>query len=361
MKRRNVLYLIEALDLGGAEQVVLHLALGLDRERFQPMVACLTTRGRFAPALEKAGVPVFCLDKRPKLDGGLIPRLKRLLGSESVDLIHSHLFTANLWGRLAAWGERAPVVVTEHSVDTWKPWTYRCLDHLLKPLTTHWVFVSQQVRDFYERRMGPLPNACVIRNGVPLPPLSTAPDGRRPLTLGTVGRLAPEKELLRFVELVEALYKEGLPVRGRIVGDGPEKGRLEEAIRSRDLEEVVERVGFVPQMEEEWARMDLFVLTSSREGLPLTALEAMARGLPVLSTAVGGVPECVEDGKEGWLVPYGDWTALRERARGLLQDEGSRRRMGQAGRARVERQFRVERMVQEHEALYQRLLEGRSG
>ena len=323
-------------------------------------MACLTAKGRFAPVLEKAGVPVFCLDKRPKLDRGLVPKLKLLFRSESVDLIHSHLFTANLWGRLAAWGTKRPIVITEHSVDTWKPWVYRLLDHLLKPLTTQWIFVSQPVREFYEKRLGPLPNACIIRNGIPLPSLPAAPTGGRPVTLGTVGRLAPEKEPLRFLELVEALYKEGLPVRGRIIGDGPEKSKLEEAVRARNLEPVIELAGFVPRMEEEWARMDLFVLTSSREGLPLTVLEAMARGIPILSTAVGGLPECVEEGKEGFLVPYGDWSALRERARQLTKEEGLRRQMGRAGRARVERQFRVERMVQEHERLYRQLLEGGS-
>ncbi len=226
----RILYLIEALDLGGAEQVVIHLARGLDRLQFQPMVACLTAKGRFAPLLEEAGVPVFCLNKRPKLDLPLIPRLQKLIRSEQVDLVHSHLFTANLWGRLAAWGSGVPIVVTEHSVDTWKTPMHLWLDRFLNLATTHWVFVSSQVRDFYEKRLGPLnKRASVIYNGVPLPATWGLPPGRRPITLATVGRLALEKEQVQFVELVGTLYKEGLAVRGLIIGDGPHRAQIEQA------------------------------------------------------------------------------------------------------------------------------------
>ena len=353
----RILYLIEALDLGGAEQVVIRLARGLDRSQFQPVVCCLTTRGRFAPLLEEAGVPLFCLDKRPKLDWPLISRLKKLIRDQRVDLIHSHLFTANLWGRLAARVSGAPIVVTEHSVDAWKGWPHLWLDRGLNPLTTHWVFVSRQVRDFYERRLGPLgERATVIANGVALPERGAPPAGRRPVTLATVGRLAPEKEQVRFVELLGDLHREGLPVRGLIVGEGPQRAAIEQLVRARGLERIVELTGLVTSMEGLWAQVDLFCLTSSREGLPLTALEAMAHGIPVLATSVGGIPECVQEGVEGTLVPFGDWEKFRVQARRLIQDEALRRRMGQAGRARVENQFSERRMVERHHQLYANLL-----
>ena len=356
----KILYVIEALDLGGAEQVVIHLAQGLDRSRFQPLVACLTEKGRFTPALEKSGVPVFCLEKRPRLDWPLIPRLQQLIRRESIDLLHSHLFTGNLWGRLGAWRVRVPIVVTEHSVDTWKPPLYRWSDRLLKPLTTHWIFVSQQVREFYERHLGPLGSrASVIYNGVPLPAQPVNRSQRRPLTLATVGRLAPEKEQVRFVELIGHLRREGLPVRGLIIGDGPQRAAIEQAVKAHHIEEAVQLTGFVSRMEEYWPQVDIFCLTSSREGLPLTALEAMSYGIPVLSTAVGGVRECIEDGREGVLVPFGDWPALQAQAKRLVQDEPWRRQLGEAGRVRVQRQFSLQQMVAQHEALYQRLSESK--
>ena len=353
----KILYLIEALDLGGAEQVVIRLARGLDHRRFQPMVACLTSKGRFAPQLEEAGIPVFCLQKRPKLDWALIPRLQQLIRRESVDLIHSHLFTANLWGRLAARQVHTPIVVTEHSVDTWKSWFHLWLDRSLNPLTSQWVFVSQEVRHFYEKRLGSLQRACVIHNGVPVPVASENHPNRQPITLATVGRLAPEKEQVRFVELVAALRRENLPVRALIIGDGPQRPLIEQAIKTHHLEEVVELVGFVTQMGHYWPQVDIFCLTSSREGLPLTALEAMAHRIPVLATAVGGIRECVEDGREGALVPFGDWHTFHTLARRLVEDEAWRRQLGHNGRTRIQRQFSLEQMIGQHEALYQRLLQ----
>ena len=353
----RILYLIEALDLGGAEQVVICLARGLDRSRFQPIICCLTRPGRFAPLLEEAGVPIFCLDKRPKLDWPVIFRLQKLIRDQKVDLVHSHLFTANLWGRLAACLSRTPIVVTEHSVDTWKGRTHLWLDRFLNLATTRWVFVSRQVRDFYESRLGHLGSrATVIINGVPLPAVWGLPPGRRPVTLATVGRLAPEKEQVRFVELLGDLHQEGLPVRGLIVGEGPQRAVIEQAVRARGLEGVVELTGLALRMEALWSRVDLFCLTSSREGLPLTALEAMGYGIPVLATSVGGVSECLQDGVEGVLVPFGDWEKFRLQARRLVQDEALRRRMGEAGRVRTESQFNQQRMTEQHQTLYESLL-----
>ncbi len=345
------------MDLGGAEQVVLHLARHLNRQRFAPLVACLTRPGRFSDSLAAEGIPVFCLEKRPKLDWRLCGRLRRLFKEQKVDLIHTHLFTANLWGRLAAWGTGVPVVVTEHSTDTWKGWFYRWLDRRMKSLTTQWVFVSPQVRDFYEGQMGPLPNAQVIYNGVPLaePPTSKPPDAH-PIVLAMVGRLVSEKEPRRFIELVARLSQEGLSVKGVLVGDGPERPALERAVAELQAENLVTLAGFVPDAKKIWEGVDLLCLTSSREGLPLSLLEAMARGIPVLATSVGGVPECLTDGVEGILVPFGDWEAFAREARRLIQDPELRRRLGEAGRARVQRQFRLEQMVTQHEALYARLL-----
>ena len=348
----RILYLIWALDLGGAEQIVLHLARGLDRTQFTPLIACLTRKGRFAGVAEQAGIPVRCLDKHPRMDLGLIPRLVRLVRDQRIDLIHAHLFTANLWGRLAGWRARVPVVVTEHSVDTWKPWGYRALDRLLKPLTTQWIFVSPEVRAFYEQGLGPLTNASVIRNGVAIPSAPVSHAAKEFLTLATVGRLAPEKEQRRFIELIAALRRDGLPVRGLIIGDGPQRPVLERLIAAQGLHNLLTITGLVTDMAAFWPRIDLFVLTSSREGLPLTLLEAMAHGIPVLSTQVGGVGECVQDTVEGDLVEFGDWDGLLVRARRLIEDPVLRHQRGAAGRARVEREFNVTRMVRAHEAVY---------
>ena len=355
-KPRRILYLIWSLDLGGAETVVLHLAQGLNRERFSPLVGCLHEKGRFATCLEKAGIPVVAFLKRPKLDPTLIPRIRHFLEVQSIDLIHAHLFTANLWGRVACVGMKMPVVVTEHNVDTWKGGFHLALDLLLKPLTSHWIFVSEQVRHFYEGRVGYLKNASVIYNGVPLSPSLPGSVEARQVTLAAVGRLAKVKGLHHFVELIAALHQEGLPIRGLLVGDGAQRQEIAQMVAREGLQEVMELTGFVSQMEKIWPRIDILCLTSSREGLPMSVLEAMSYGIPVVATDVGGVRECLQNGQQGYLVSYGDWKGFRDRIRELVRDPSLRRRLGQAGRIRVESQFGLRRMVEEHERLYERLL-----
>ncbi len=143
----RVAQVIWSLGLGGAEQVVIRLAGGIDRRRFEPVIVCLDRPGPFAAQAEERGVEVLALDKRGPVDLRAVVRLARLLRARRVDVVHTHLWGANLWGRLAAGAARVPAVVcTEHNVDTWKKADHLALDRLLAPAATHLVAVSEEVR-----------------------------------------------------------------------------------------------------------------------------------------------------------------------------------------------------------------------
>ena len=153
-ERVNVLYLIWSLGLGGAEQIVIQTAIGLNRQRFVPYICCLNDEGPFAYQAKSQGIPVISLYKRRGLDISVIPKLLRVIRDNHIGLIHAHLWGANFWGRIAAIMSGVPVVVTEHNVDVWKKWYHKAADRLLAVGTQKICVVSEQVKEFYMKSVG---------------------------------------------------------------------------------------------------------------------------------------------------------------------------------------------------------------
>jgi glycosyltransferase involved in cell wall biosynthesis len=225
---------------------------------------------------------------------------------------------------------------------------YLLADRLMRRLTTATVCVSQTELDAGLRaRTCDRGRTVVIRNGVDAATFSRAPlDGEPPVVI-SVGRL---KEPKTFVTLARALARlEPSTFRALIVGDGPDRAQVEAQLRGP-----VELLGEREDVPSLLAAADVFVLSSASEGLPLSVLEAMACGLPVLASAVGGVPELVADA--GVLVPPNDAEALADALAELLADRERRRALGAAGRARVESEFSLARMRELHLELYSRLI-----
>ena len=229
---------------------------------------------------------------------------------------------------------------------------YLWADRLMRPLTTTTICVAHS-----ERSAGLRARTCradrtvVIHNGVPL-------DGPRrgahtaPVTLLSVGRLRAPKDFLTLVRAMAAL--EPGAARLRIAGDGPDRPALGAEIDRLGLGEHVELLGTRDDVPDLLAGSDVFVLSSDSEGLPMSVLEAMAAGLPVVASAVGGVPELVRDGETGALVRPRDSAALAGAIRRIVSDPALLDRLGDAGRQRVEQQFSLERFEREHLELYRK-------
>jgi glycosyltransferase involved in cell wall biosynthesis len=286
--------------------------------------------------------------------------LVALIRRERPDIVHANSSKAGVLGRTAAAALRVPVrIFTVHGW-AFKAYSgpvsalYRWADRLMAPLTTTTVCVSER-----ERSAGVAARTCRAADTVVIPSAVDAAavpqahhDGSPPRVV-MVGRLAAPKDP---VTLVRALARvEGSPFVATIVGDGPDRPEVEAEIRAAGLEGVVELAGERHDVPSLLADADVFVLSSRSEGAPLSVLEAMAAGLPVVASAVGGLPEMV-DGATGLLVPAGDAAALAAALEQLLADSALRRRLGAAGRERVRARFDLAELQRAHLELYAREL-----
>ena len=360
----NLLYLIWSLEMGGAEQVVMNLARGMDRTIFKPMVCCLNWKGRMAGELEREGIPVFVLGKRPGFDPVALFRLAWLLRRERIHILHCHLWTASFWGRLATWLRKVPlVVITEHNLDTWRNRARLMSDRFLARRTDCMIFVSAKVRTFYQNYLDlPKEKYRLIYNGVDITGLDGNRDGNetreklgipvKRRVIGVVGRLENRKGHRFFMDSVRSLAVRESRALGLIVGEGKARGDLESYRDALGLHDQIQFLGFCPDLGEALSVMDIFVMPSRMEGFPLAILEAMAAGKPVVATSVGGNDEAVQHGVTGLIVPYDDVQAMVQAILTLLQDDELRVKMGEAGQKRVREQFSLEAMVRDTQEVY---------
>ncbi len=366
----HLVLVVTLSEWGGAQSYVYQLAQAA-RVRHDVTVLC-GPGGSLVKRLRADGIPVveipaFRRGLHPLRDAQAFGQLTRFLSRARVDLLHANSTKAGLLSRLAAHraGVRA-VVFTAHG---WAftegrsrltRWLLAQAERIAATMTTRVICVSQHDHDLAARLGVAHPESMtVIHNGID--PVSLSQDGRenfrRALGIGAepvvimVGRLAPPKDP---VALLEALG--GLPA-GHIVvaGDGPLRPRVEGAARRLELGRV-SLLGFREDIPGLLQACDIFALPSHWEGLPLAVIEAMMAGLPVVATRVGGVPELVEHGVTGLLVPAGDVGALREALGALLADRELRARMGAAGRQRALERFTAQRMVRDTMDLYDRLV-----
>jgi len=363
----NVLYIIWSLGLGGAEQVVINLAKGLDRNRFQPFICCLNDEGLFADELKAKGIKVFALKKKSGIDLAVIGQIKEIITQNYIHVVHTHLWGANLWGRIAGILAGRPVVITEHNVDVWKKWYHKVADYCLVWFTAKVCVVSERVKKFYHQRVRlPIKKIEVVYNGIDPMPVSAAREDldrlRQDLHLKkgvpvvvNIGRLVEAKANHIFIKAVRVLLKRDISVQALIVGDGP----LMEQLQQGNLDLIHEgKIVFAGLRKDVPAILDLAdisVLSSTREGFSIVVLECMAKGIPFVATDVGGNSEQIVDGQTGFLVPRGDIRALADAIEKVLKNPTLKASMGEASKKIIREKFSLERMVQQMERIYQEL------
>jgi glycosyltransferase involved in cell wall biosynthesis len=359
----RILQLINTLEYGGAEQILSTLAIELSRRGHDVHVACLRDPGVMPvpkSSLDAAGVKLVAFYKGDGFDFATLRRLSAYVRANGIEVVHSHNPLAAHYGAAAArWGHASAAVNTLHGTATLSmPAWAKALYYASGLANDRVVSVCRHVEDTL-RGQFPLParKCSVIYNGIPVDSLLKL--GPRPAggatVFGTMARLIPVKDHRALLMAFAAIHGRYPNTRLRILGDGELRPALERQAVELGLEGSVAFLGWSPDVANFLAQTDIFVLSSLSEGLPLTVLEAMAAGRPLVATAVGGVPEVVEDARCGWLCPPGDAAALADAMeRALGAPDRSQR--GANGRARVIEQHSLAAMTDRYESLFAELL-----
>jgi len=365
--RLKILHLITELAPAGAERCVYELATRLDRGSFDVSVAALRG-GAFAERLSAAGIDVTTLDVRGKWDVGKLFRLVELLRARRPDVLHTHLFHADLAGRIAAW--RAGVEHIVHTVHIaearFRPWQF-AFQRLTCGMCDAIVAVSPSARDHHARKSGiPADRYVVIPNGIDVDAYTRDDSARRRLRqqwgvaadeflLAFVGRADHQKGVDTLLEAVRILASRGETVKLVIAGAGPQQEMIRRFVSQDPAGKSVIYLGFSDRVGEILSAADALAMPSRWEGFGLAAAEAMAASLPVIAANVPGLRDVVVADQTALVIPPDDPQELASCIERLAGDRELACRLGQAGRRRVGEHFDIASTVAAHEALYRRV------
>lgn len=379
-RKLKVVHITEGADWGGMEAHLYSLLPGLQRgDSFE--VECITLHeGLLSERLRDRGIKTKVFSRLGKLDFFVLIRLITYFRSSKVDIIHLHGYLGIFYGILAAVMSGIPVkVITLHASSTHgnpnkrltKLNCYLWLAYfLMKKSKAYAIAVSKETYDRHlrERKIS-TERMTVIHNGIGIEENQSCNSElvKRDLgvkdndfIVGIVGRIDDNKGHIYFIRAAQSILKSRKDVHFLIVGNGPMENELKAFCRENDLEEHIHFLGFQDNILAYLSLMDILVIASSSEGIPYTLLESMAKGIPVIATNVGGIPEVIQNGVSGLLVPPRDSGAMGACIMTLLYDEPLRKRLSGKGLEILNRHFSQESMVQSTLKFYQNIRAPRS-
>jgi len=366
----KILHLISSQGFYGAENVVAALArdhqLSGNSVRIGVFDNTHTTQNNVADEFESRGLQVIRIRCRSRLDFATVRRIREIIAIQGINLVHSHGYKSDVYALLAGRRLGIPLVGTSHH---WTHQTravrfYEFLDGLTLRRFDAVVAVSQVIAGQLREAGVPTDKITVIDNGIDLTPFNSAApvlkselNAKDQLLIGTVGRLVEQKGMIYFLTAAKQLLKEFPNLTFVIVGDGPDLGKLQQMAKELHIDNKVRFTGVRYDMANVYASLDVFVLASIEEGMPIALLEAMASRLPVAATAVGAVPQIVIPGETGMLVKARDAAEMAQAIAALLRDPALRERLGANGQRKVHERFSSQVMSQNYYQLYTRLIE----
>lgn len=369
MTELRVMHVVQKLGFGGAEVGVVKVVNGLQSRGLRTAICSLRPPSGLDDQLAP-GVKLFQLGQKRGNNVRSVWRLHRVLSQERPHIVHTHSWSTLCEGLVAARLAGVPLLVHgEHgTLETRRRnlriqrWVWGRADGVLS--------VSSRLAERMASQVGfPLERIRVIRNGVDLDrfhPRSKASAlagldlPKDTPVVGTIGRFVPVKDQRSLIDATALLQEDGVWCSLVLVGDGPLRGELQQYAVERGVADWVHFTGERRDVHDVLRAFDLFALVSTSEGLSNTIMEAMASGLPVVATRVGGSDELVVDGATGFLVPPSSPQAIAAAIRKLLEDAPLRLAFGRAARERIEREFSLSRMVTEYEHFYRSLWTGQS-
>lgn len=370
----RILQFITPSGFYGAERWVLALANNLAHERIvcdlavpREKVEQDLTVAKHYPT--EAG-QVHYLSMRGRFDLRVVERLVEIIRQRQIQVIHTHGYKSDIIGLLAAKRAGICCVSTPHGYPSKVSlklaafirigtFSLRYFD-AVAPL-------SEELQSDMKRFGVPAPKTRFIRNGVDLTEISefmqpgsfVASDKNQPKTIGFVGQMIPRKGLPDLLEVFDRLYQDNSLLELQLLGDGSQRPELEAQAGHLSSTDSIGFFGFRSDRLELMARFDLFVMTSSLEGIPRCMMEAMALGIPVVAYDIPGVDQLVEHGVTGLLAPLGDKAALGECCRRILESPELGRELASNARKKIDQQYSAARMAEEYEALFRELLRGK--
>ena len=325
--RLRIAHVVNNLALGGAERVVVNLAGAQVESGHEVHVYCIDGEGALAAEARKAGVIVEDLAKGPGLSAKTLAHLYNEIRRKKPDVLHTHNPSSHYYGAVAGFLARVPVIVnTRHSPVSSQAGHYReAYFRWLLPITSSVIFVSENARAAITSQWGRNGQSVhVIGNGVPVSRFRARPAhpgvARPRILFGTLGRLAPVKAHDVLVEAFRVVHDHAPHAELRIYGSGPLEAALKQQCAQLGLSDCVRVEPPTDDAAEVLSAFDVFVISSLSEGQPMVVLEAMAAGLPIVSTRVGGIPEVVPEGEVGWYCDPGNADSL---AQAMLAAESS--------------------------------------
>ena len=370
MSRTRVFHLIKGLGRGGAEVLLEQTLRFGDLRRFDYAFGYfLPWKDAMVEPLRRLGAEVVCFEARSDLAVlTSVGRVARELRRRRPDLLHCHLPLSGVVGRWAGRRAGVPVVYTEHNIqERYRPLTRR-LNLATWSLQERVIAVSGEVAASIAQRKNSTTPVVVVPNGIDVdrfdPDRTDGSGIRRELgiaadapVVGTVAVFRLQKRLHDWLAAAQVVLERHPDARFLLVGDGPLRAELEAAAAARGLERAVIFPGLREDVRPYMAAMDVFLMTSIFEGLPIALLEAMAMRRPIVATPVGGIPEVVRNGKDGLLVEPGDVGATAAAILRLLADRAGAIELGAAARRRVAESFSAPVMMRRIEGIYDEVLQ----
>lgn len=358
--KNTVVHVIDRLPPDGAERLIAEVIKNRSNA-LSYRVLCLVEGGELVAEIEEAGVPVDVLGKKGKIDFSLIPRTMAYFKKHQVAVVHTHLFTADAWGRLAAkLAGVGCIVSTAHSVNSWKGPVHKVIDWLLTAATHRVIACSETVELSLRDQAIPQAKIITIANGIDLARIENeAPVDLEQYRLAegaaiwcVVGRLNEAKGHSDLLEALAVYRDQGHQFSCIFVGEGELQGAIEEQVAELKLGEQVKLLGWHPSAIGFIKASDALLMPSRWEGLPMTLLESMAAGTPVVATAVGGIPDVISHGVNGLIYPAGDAAALCENLYKLQYQTDCIAAMATQAEQLARARYSAEKVASDYENLY---------
>lgn len=365
VKPIRILHVTFNMGFGGTEQVIRQLVTHLPSDRFTNEILCIDGRvGQIGLDLQREGIPVTTLPRRPGFDWRLIRALRNVVIEGRFDVVHCHQYTPYVYGWLAALGTGARVILTEHG--RFHPDRYRYKARLINPLMARMTFALVAISAATREALGryefmPQDKVRVIYNGIQGLDADADASARirqdlgipgDAFVVGTVARLDPVKNQSMMLRAFSQVKRQVPGAWLLMVGDGPDRAELEGLAKTLGVDDQVIFTGFIASPKDHLATMDVFLLSSHTEGTSMTLLEAMSLGIPSVVTNVGGNPEIVTEGENGFLVRSDDEKAFANAMLRLHGDTLLRQQMASNSRKLFTERFSVQKMVDAYSNLY---------